>query len=208
MSKRDRQGVRTPADLERKYNFGESRNYIIKVKEEQEKLVGHLNEVEKKLDEEANRFTEYETTIFNNFETILLEALEHYVETENFDEYKETISTQLKMMSDEILMNFTTTTSQITEVDGEFHGKFSQLYEYIRFSGGTITLGASDSQITLTIDNDRITFKRNGVEFGSWDGDYFYTGNIVIRLGERFQYGSFADIPRPDGSVITVWVGD
>lgn len=208
MSRQDRQGVRTAVDLERKYNFGESRNYIIKVQEEQERLSGHLNEVEKKLDEEVGRFTEYETTIFNNFETILLEALEHYVETENFDEYKETISTQLQIMSDEILMNFTTTTSQITEVDGDFQGRFSELYEYISFSGGSITLGASDSKITLVIDNDRIVFKRNGIEFGSWDVDNFYTGNIIIRLGERFQYGSFADIPRPDGSVITVWVGE
>lgn len=208
MSRQDRQGVRTAVDLERKYNFGESRKYINEVKEEQAKLGEHLNEIEVKLNEEVNRFTEYQTTIFNDFETILLEALEHYVETENFDEYKETITTQLQIMSDEILMNFTTTTSQINEIDGDFHGKFSELYEYIRFSGGTITLGASDSRVTLTLDNDRIVFCKNGVEFGSWDGDYFYTGNIVIRLGERFQYGSFADIPRPDGSVITVWVGD
>ena len=208
MSRQDRQGVRTAVDLERKYNFGEARNYIIKVKEEQEKFAGHLNEIEKKLDEEANRFTEYETTIFNNFKTILLEALEHYVETEDLDEYKETISTQLQIMSNEILMNFTTTTSQITEVDGEYQGKFSQLYEYIRMSGGTITLGASDSQVTLTLDNDRIVFRHNGVERGSWDINSFYTGNLTIRQDEKFQYGDFADLPRKDGSVITVWVGD
>lgn len=126
----------------------------------------------------------------------------------SYSEFSKEIETQLSIMSGEILMNFTTTTEQIVNVDGDLQTKFTELYEYIKFAGGTITLGASDSPITLTIENDIINFKKNGVSFSSWDGDNFRTGNIVVDLSERAQFGNFAFVPRSDGSLSFLKVGD
>lgn len=123
------------------------------------------------------------------------------------EEYRQSVETQLKLLSDEILMKFTTTTEHITNVDGDLQTKFEELYRYISFAGGSIKLGASDSEITLTIANNMLNFQKNGVTFGSWDGENFYTGNIVIRLGERFQLGNFAFVPRSDESLSFLKVG-
>jgi hypothetical protein len=45
------------------------------------------------------------------------------------------------------------------------------------------------------------------VAYGSWDGDNFYTGNLVIRVSERAQLGNFAFVPRSDGSLMFLKVG-
>ena len=50
-------------------------------------------------------------------------------------------------------------------------------------------------------------FKKNGVQFGLWDGENFYTGNIIIGVNERAQFGNFAFVPRSDGSLSFLKVG-
>lgn len=152
---------------------------------------------------------EQSTSILTNCHEIILSALESYVQTGNFEEYKETVSTALEIMKGEIEMNFTTTTEQITNVDGDLQTKWNELSKYIRFSGDTaITIGSGDSAITLEIDNETgIIFRKNGVQFGWWDGTEFHTGNIVVEVNERAQFGNFAFIPRTDGSLSFLKVG-
>lgn len=149
------------------------------------------------------------TQIINDCERIIMSALESYVETDDYEEFRQTVKSQLEIMSDAIEFNFTTTVQQITDVDGDLQEKFTQLYKYIRFSGeNAITIGSGDSAITLEIDNvNGITFKRNGVQFGHWDGENFYTGNIVVEVNERAQFGNFAFVPRSDGSLSFLKVG-
>ena len=45
------------------------------------------------------------------------------------------------------------------------------------------------------------------VAFGSWDGNDFYTGNIVVRVTERAQFGNLAFVPNEDGSLSFLKVG-
>lgn len=47
----------------------------------------------------------------------------------------------------------------------------------------------------------------DSVAFGSWNGTDFYTGNIIVRVTERAQFGNFAFIPRTDGSLSFLKVG-
>ena len=111
-------------------------------------------------------------------------------------------------MAGEIVMNFTTTSEQIINVDGELQSKFTELNQYIKYRGGSIILGSSKNNITLTIENDMIVFKKNDVPFGWWDGVDFHTGNIVVEVNERAQFGNFAFVPRSDGSLMFLKVGD
>ena len=147
------------------------------------------------------------TQVINDCNAIILSALESYVETSNFEEYKETVSTQLQILADEILMSFTTTTEHISEVDGDMQNNFTEIYKYISFADGNITLGSSENAITLSIENDMIIFKKNGLQFGWWDGVDFHTGNIVVEVNERAQFGNFAFVPRTDGSLMFLKVG-
>lgn len=147
------------------------------------------------------------TKVINDCQEIILSALESYVETSNFEEFKETVSTQLQVLADEILMSFTTVTEHITNVDGDMQNNFTEIYKYISFADGNITLGSSENAITLTIENDMIVFKKNGLQFGWWDGVDFHTGNIVVEVNERAQFGNFAFVPRSDGSLMFLKVG-
>lgn len=162
------------------------------------------------VDESIAAVSNQQTSIVSDCTNIIMTALESYVRTSDYDEFKQTVETQLNIMADEITMNFTTTTEQVAEIDGDLQSKFTQLYKHIKFSGETaISINSGDSTITLELDNESgIVFKRNGVQFGLWDGDNFYTGNIIIRLTERLQLGGFGYVPRTDGSLSFLWLGE
>jgi len=149
-----------------------------------------------------NQIVEESTKIISTCNEIILSALENYVETSNYTEFKETVETQLKILSDQILLNFTTTTEEINNVDGDLQAKFTELYKYIKFSTDGIEIGDGETGLTLSIDNDMISFKKGGQQFGWWDGTDFHTGNIVIDVDEKAQFGNFAYIPRSDGSLM------
>lgn len=89
----------------------------------------------------------------------------------------------------------------------KFLAKFSKYIRFMEDENGNpndtaLTIGSGDSAITLELDNESgIMFKKKGVPFGWWDGDDFYTGNIVIQVTERAQFGNFAYVPRTDGSL-------
>lgn len=172
-----------------------------------ESVIYEVRETKSELVELQNQMLIQNTQVINDCNKIILSALESYVETSNYEEFKNTVSTQLQILSDEIVMNFTTTTEHITNVDGDLQGKFTEIYKYIRFADGNITLGSNENAITLTIENDMIVFKKNGFQFGWWDGVDFHTGNIVVEVNERAQFGNFAFVPRSDGSLMFLKVG-
>ena len=172
-----------------------------------ESVIVDIKETRSELVELQNQMITQNTQVINDCNKIILAALESYVETSNYEEFKATMSTQLQILSDEILMNFTSTTERIIDVDGDLQNKFAEIHKYIKYKDGNITLGSSENAITLTIENDMIVFKRNNVPFGRWDGVDFHTGNIVVEVNERAQFGNFAFIPRSDGSLMFLKVG-
>ena len=65
----------------------------------------------------------------------------------------------------------------------------------------TISLGAGKTKMSLVLQNDIVSFHKDGEQFGWWDGVDFHTGNIIIKVTERAQFGNFAMVPRTDGSL-------
>ena len=98
---------------------------------------------------------------------------------------------------------------EVSQVNGNFQSFVNDFRKYIRFLGeSALVIGSGDSAITLEIDNETgIVFKKNGVQFGFWDGVDFHTGNIVVNVNERAQLGNFAFVPRSDGSLSFLKVG-
>lgn len=129
-------------------------------------------------------------------------ALENYVRTGDYTEYKKTVSTQLEILANQIEMNFSSVSEEITSVDGKTQSKFNELSKYIRYGIEGIEIGSTDSPLILTLDNDVISFTKNGEQIGWWDGVDFHTGNIVVDVQERAQFGNFAYVPRSDGSLM------
>lgn len=197
-----------------KITVGRSQRSLITSNEKQISNINNIREtVEKDIRENRtqmtelqNRVVEQTTETLNTCNEIIMAALEKYVETSNYEDFKETVEAQLKILSDEISMTFTTTTEQITNVNGDLQAKFTELYKYIGFSADGITIGDGETGLTLSIDNDMISFKKNGQQFGWWDGVDFHTGNIVVDVNEKAQFGNFAYIPRSDGSLMLLKV--
>lgn len=149
----------------------------------------------------------YLTSLINQaVDSILLQVSETYFTQTGAESLEETLTNALKVNVEGISAEFT---KQIKDTDNYATENFEKLYKYIKFSGETaVSIGSGDSVVTLELDNETgIIFKRNGVQFGLWDGENFYTGNIVVQLNERAQFGNFAYVPRSDGSLSFLKVG-
>jgi hypothetical protein len=69
-------------------------------------------------------------------------------------------------------------------------------------NGFIITDASSGGRLEMILDGGVLYFKKNGLKFGQWDGVNFYTGNIIVQVNERAQFGNFAYIPRNDKSLM------
>lgn len=145
-------------------------------------------------------------SITNDVHGIVLNALEDYVEKDEYNTYKSSTKSQLEVLSNQIEMNFTSTNSSIETVDGKVDTKFEELTKYIRFSTDGIEIGKDENSLKLKLDNDMIQFTKNGTPIGWWDGNDFHTGNIIVEVNERAQFGNFAFTPRSDGSLMLLKV--
>ena len=158
---------------------------------------------------QTNQFIKEQTdAVRDSCGTMIDDATKDLVSNGEFDSYKEIVETRFAVEKDEISMEFYATHEAIGSVDDKLNDKFTELYKYITFDENGITIGSGDSAITLELDNKNgIIFKKNGKQFGLWDGTDFYTGNIVVRVEERAQLGNFAYLPRSDGSLSFLKVG-
>lgn len=170
----------------------------------QEKLDKHqlqLNQQMDALTQQAASTLEQITTAIQTSEQIMLSALERYVETENFEEYQLTVKSQMTLLSDQLSLNFTELTTQIVNVNGDLKQTQELIEKYFEFSADGLTINAGENAMSLKLDNGLISFQKNGVQFGWWDGIDFHTGNIVVEVNERAQFGNFAAIPRARGNL-------
>lgn len=201
MSKQDRQGARTPADLERKYNFGKTFAEILGIATDARDSV---NFVESSL---RNEMIEQVTSITRDTEQIVLAATAKYVDETELEEIRKTMDSAFAVMAEKIAMNFTTTEEKIVSIDGDLQTVVEELQKHFEFSANGLIIKAGENAMELVLDNDLIKFMRNGEQFGWWDGVNFHTGNIVVSLNERAQFGDFAFIPRSNGSLDILKVG-
>ena len=92
-------------------------------------------------------------------------------------------------------------TEEIKEATAGLEETTQTIKKHFSFDNNGLTISAGESTMSLRIDNDLIIFEKNGVQFGYWDGVDFHTGNIMIEVTDRAQFGNFAYIPRSDGSL-------
>ncbi len=174
-----------------------------------------IEKVEKDIAENRNQITqmnevvlEQSSSIVNTCEGIVMNALESYVETGDYNAFKQVVETQFEILAGEINMKFTNVTEHTDNVNGDLQSKFNQLYKHIQFTGEDgIIISMGSGKMALKLDNDIISFTKDGRQFGWWDGIDFHTGNIVVEVNKKAQFGNFALVPRSDGSLSFVKVG-
>ena len=115
------------------------------------------------------------------------------------EELQETMSTQMSQTAQGWEFEFNQIVQQITSIDGTVNANYQELIKFIRFVDGKITLGEVGNEITLELQNDRLSFYNNNVEVA-----YITDGRIYITDGEfthSLAVGNFAFIPRNNGSL-------
>ncbi len=147
----------------------------------------------------ANAEKQMQSEIQKTSESIRTEVSEDYYKKDQTDDLLGTISTALDQTKDSFLMQFNSFQADLENVNADNSAKFQELYQYIRFKGGSIELGESGNTITLTIENDRISFKQAGQEIAYMTNNQLYItdANIVTSL----RIGNFIFSPRPNGSL-------
>ncbi len=166
-----------------------------------------LNQQKENLKELATTTQNQITAAIQTAESIILSALSEYTRTSDLESYKSTVASELKAMADSISLNFSEVTELIENVDGDLQKTVETLEKHFEFSTDGLSIKAGANSMTLTLDNDLILFKKNGQQFGWWDGVDFHTGNIVIEVNERAQFGNFAFVPRSNNSLSFLKVG-
>lgn len=166
-----------------------------------EKTYSDIHGNTKAINELSQRVTEQSTSIIQDAQQIILTALENYVTTGDFTSYQETVAASLAVMSDQIVMNFTTTTNQITATNDEIARIYNERLRYIRFVDGNIILGEEGNELVLTIRNDRISFTQDNLEVA-----YFSNQKLYVTNGEfinSLQLGVFGFVPAQDGQSLS-----
>ncbi len=123
----------------------------------------------------AETMTTVQTLIEQTGNSILSQVSEIYTSTSSFEEFQSQVSTMLTQTSEAFELQFSTITSQITNLDGSMSSRFTELSKYIRFVDGNIILGVDGDPLILKITNERLQFLHNNVEIA-----YFSSGRLYV----------------------------
>ena len=124
---------------------------------------------------------------------------EEFYMKEDADAVISSISTQVTQNARAVEIKFTEFSQDLEAVVEGTDAEFQEIHKYIRFVDGNIILGESTNELTLKIENDRITF---------YDGfhpvAYFNNDKLYVTDGEftnSLRLGNFAFVPRQTGNI-------
>lgn len=146
---------------------------------------------------------ELTTLIQQTAEALKLEVTEQYATQ---GEVQEAISTTMTQLSDSFEFLFTELRTTVDANDAEAREQFAEFKKYIRFENGNILLGQAGKEITLRIENEKIVFLDAGAEVA-----YFTDKHLTVKDASflnSMRIGAFAFIPRANGNLSLVKVGD
>lgn len=126
----------------------------------------------------------------------------------DYAQFKQIVRNILQMDADNTTMIFQTILEQIDTVSGTESTHYNELIKFIRFVDGKIILGIQGDPFSVEISNTRVSFKQNTVEVAYLSNNNLYIGNAIIKSGGKLQLGNFAFVPRSNGSLSLLKVGE
>lgn len=130
-----------------------------------ERIEHTRQEISERVDESRNQITQETqqqiTELKQTVDSIILSALADYVKTDDFGTYKNTVSTDLQVLSDKVGIDITNVTNYISSVDGDLQSKYEAITKAFRFTSDGLFIGETGNEIVLRLDNDVLQFVRN-----------------------------------------------
>lgn len=151
------------------------------------------------------------TSIVNTCEEIVLSALESYVETGDFNEFKEQFSSELKVLSDEISINITKKFESIINDNGDMQSQIREIEALFDFTveDGLIIgklVDGKENPYQVQIKNDTINILANGVPVQTFNakGQAEIPNLTVTKELDLFGYSIYQD---ENGNVNCEYIG-
>lgn len=126
-------------------------------------------DVDEELNEIRQTITEQYTQIINDSEKVVMNALKSYVQTSDYETFKKTTESELKLLSDKLTLKFTEAVEQIEEINGDLQTKINTIVKYFTFDINGLTIGQEDNPNKVVIDNDEISILVNGTVVQKFD---------------------------------------
>lgn len=178
--------------------LGETQRTLIdknydKFQNAEEKIESTKNELENKSEEKANEvlktIVENRTELINTANEIILGALSSYTEIGDFESYKETISTQLKALSDGITISAEKAIEAVEKVNQDLQEKYNTITKHFTFDIDGLTIGQVDNPYKVIVDNDRYEMTVNDIPVMWIENGKTHTPEIeVTKLFKIFDY--------------------
>ena len=134
-------------------------------RETDKRIESTRQEISERVDESSSQVIQTTqqqiTDLQQNVNSIVLSALENYVETGDFNSYKEEVSTKLSVLTDQLSIDITKVTERIDNVNGDLQAKYDSITKAFRFTSDGLIIGESGNEILLRLDNDVLQFVRN-----------------------------------------------
>lgn len=118
------------------------------------------------------------------------------------------LDTTISNLKNEISTAQSAADEGISDANNDISTLSKIISKYFTFDGDGLTIGSSNSSVKLVLDNNQIKFTQDRNTESYWTPDDFIIGNIKVEVSKRAQFGNFAFIPRSDGSLMFLKVGD
>lgn len=120
------------------------------------------------------------------------------------EEVQSLVSSSMEQLAGSFAFTFTELQTVIDANDAEAREQFETIQKYIRFENGDIVLGEQGNELTLRIENDRISFLDAGAEVAYLSNQRLYVtdGHFLHSL----RVGNIAAVPRANGNLSIVKV--
>lgn len=186
-----------------KITVGETKQTLTDINKKQEAdTIIRIETTEKELESNKNdithvnnRVTTQTTEMLKSCNEIVMSAMKGYVETSNYNEFRQELEAQLQVWAEGISVQISQTTSDIKKVDNDLQEKFNTITKYFTFDINGLVIGQVDNPYKVIIDNDRYSMTVNNVEVLWFDGDgKGYIPELTItRLFNLFGYTTEQD---------------
>lgn len=178
----------------------------VTVADEQNQISKTITETKNSINNVYSYVNDSSYTVQTNAEGLVAAATSTMVSQSDYEKFTQIIKNILKMDADGTTMIFKAIDEAIAEVDGKQESNYAEITKYIRFADGEIILGEVGNALTLTISNDMIYFKQNGVTVAYFSDNKLQVTDAVFN--NSLQLGNFAFRPRENGNLSFVRVGE
>ena len=203
MSKQDRQGARTPAQLEQEYKFGESFAKVFRLAEDAQKKAEEATALGAKFATEVTRLDD--RIEINVIKTEAAQSVADAAQN-SANEAKEGIKEQTEVFNQRTGEINQAVTDLRREVGTKAEqSQVSEITEHFRFASDGLTITNSGTGMGINVSEKQVAFT------GGVDPTTVITPNAMettnLQVGVRLDVGGFSLFPRTNKNLSLRWTG-